>query len=172
MTNKLGGQCAFVCSVGRDAVGSAIYKRLSDLEIKSHISFNDVESSVIYIFKDEEGEKSMASYIGGSGNSTSDAIPYDEIIRSKVFMIEGDAWNRGKKALTGMKTAIKFAKVSSVKTALGLGYTSIVKKNIHDMNSMLQCFDILFVTKDEFLALLNNGNAAKLMKRLLKSQRS
>ncbi len=159
MTNKLGGQCAFIGSVGRDAMGSAIYKRLSDLKIKSHISFNDVESSVVYIFKDEEGEKFMASYIGSSGN-TSEAIPYDEIIRSKVLMIEGYAWNRGKKARAAMQTAIKFAKVSGVKTALGLGSTSIIKKNVHDMHSMLQYFDILFGTKDEFLALLNNCNAA------------
>ncbi|MGL5783937.1 MAG: adenosine kinase [Alphaproteobacteria bacterium] len=155
VVEKLGGKTAFISNVGEDENGRAIKKKLTQLGIKFFIKTHHVDTAAVYIFRDAAGEKAMASYLGGPTLFTKKSITLEEITKAKIFLVEGYILQAPKHSLDIIKQAIIFAKSKGVKTALSLANTSVIRQYHRDIYKMLEHFDLVFGTKDEFIELLN-----------------
>ncbi|MGL4825690.1 MAG: adenosine kinase [Alphaproteobacteria bacterium] len=157
VVEKLGGKTAFISNIGEDKNGRAIKKKLTQLGIKSFIKTHHFDTAAVYIFRDAAGEKAMASYLGGPTLFTKESIALEEIAKAKIFLVEGYAWQKPKNSLDTIKHAVIFAKSKGIKTALSLANSSVIRQYHHDIYKMLEYFDLVFGTKDEFIELLNQG---------------
>ena len=159
IVTKLGGKTAFIGRVGADADGQAIQEKLKKLGVKPFVHVGPFKTAAVYVFQDEAGEKAMASYIGKANAFEAADIPWGILANTKILMVEGYIWNASQNNLCIVKRAVQFAKTKGVQTALSLGNSSLVFKHRDQILEVLDLFDLIFGTREEFVELLHKGEA-------------
>ena len=108
----------------------------------------------LILVSEEDGERTMNTFLGAAQFLPPDAIDEDVIAGAKVLLLEGYLWDP-LEPRAAMKRAIRIARDHGRKVALGVSATFCILNHHDDFTALIDAgdVDILFANEEEALAL-------------------
>ncbi len=143
----------FSCQVADDEQGHFYQKDLTQHHVQHNIQASQHgQTGNCMVFITEDGERSMASYLGVSSTISPDNIDPNALQQSEWAYIEGYLVSSPTGA-SAAKTFKKMAESKQVKTAVTLSDVSMITYFRSEFNDLLQTpVDLLFCNEEEALA--------------------
>jgi sugar/nucleoside kinase (ribokinase family) len=155
----LGGTATFIGITSEDEHGRKFNQGLSDLgitvisKVKPHVE----NSGQSYILVTPDGNRTMLTYLGSSGDFSAKDINIEDIITSKVFYVQNYIINPEHTMPVLLDSFDKMHESGGL-NAFALSSVFMVKKNKAEILKLLPHMDIIFGNDDEFKQLYDLDN--------------
>ena len=153
--SSFGGTGTFIGKICNDKIGKFFIEDMNNSGINFPLgtSNSPVSTGCCTIFVENDGTRTMCTYLGaGSLINDQDIIP-DNIINHKICYLEGYLWDN-KNAKVAMKKMVDIAKKDNQKISLTLSDKFCVDRHRDSFSELIKNnVDILFANEDEINAM-------------------
>lgn len=155
----LGGTGAFIGITSYDEHGRKFNQGLRDLgiEVISHEKPHEENSGQSYILVTPDGNRTMLTYLGSSGNFAAEDINIKDIVTAKVFYVQNYIVN-AEHTMPVLLDNLEKMHESGGLNAFALSSVFIVKKNKTEILKLLPHMDIILGNDEEFKQLYGVEN--------------
>ncbi len=155
----LGGTGAFIGITSDDEHGRKFNQGLRDLGIKviSKVKPHKENSGQSYILVTPDGNRTMLTYLGSSGDFTAEDINIEDIITARVFYVQNYIVN-AEHTMPVLMNSFEKVHENGGLNAFTLSSAFLVKKNKAEILKLLPHMDIIFGNDDEFKQLYDVEN--------------
>jgi sugar/nucleoside kinase (ribokinase family) len=166
---SLGGAVGFVGAVGADEVGRTFISDLEAIGVRcvAHRVSTGTPTGVCHVFVEEDGRRTMATFLGACSDIATAAVDEAELDRSAVVYLEGyllDAPN----AADALARATEVARRSGTIVALSLSDPFVVERHFDRILGLVEdgSIDLLLGNEDEAYALTGHRSLEDVAARL------
>ncbi len=155
-----GGTGTFIGKVNNDKIGKFFIEDISNSGINFPLGEfnNSVSTGCCTIFVENDGTRTMCTYLGTGSLINEQDINEGNIINHKISYLEGYLWDN-KEAKTAMKKMIDIAKKDGQKIALTLSDKFCVDRHRNSFSELINNHvDILFANEDEINSMFQFSN--------------
>ena len=166
--SSLGGSGTFIGKISDDKIGRFFIEDINNSGIKFPLgtSKNPVSTGCCTIFVEDDGTRTMCTFLGTGSLIDEKDIKYENIINHKICYLEGYLWDN-QNAKAAMKKMIGISKKDNQKIALTLSDRFCVDRHRKSFNELIKNdIDILFANEDEINAMFQVSNIEKSIKYL------
>ena len=153
---QLKNEVSFIGKVNDDKFGSSYEQSLISENVKYFYSKKKEETptGTCLIFVTPDSERTMCTFLGISGNITSNDLNDEQLRKSEIIFLEGYLWDKG-----NPKKAFDKALALTKKSAMTLSDKFCVDRHKNDfLNLVRNNLDITFANEQEVLSLINAKN--------------
>ncbi|WP_425228466.1 adenosine kinase [Sphingomonas sp.] len=158
----LGARCRMIAQVADDQLGEIFVHDLRVQGVTCAVPPREpvVETGrCLVLVSEEDGERTMNTFLGAAQFLPPDAIDEAEIAGAKVLLLEGYLWDPAEPR-AAMQRAIRIARAAGRKVALGVSATFCIMNHHADFTAMIDAgeIDILFANEEEAVALAGSAD--------------
>ena len=155
---SFGGNGSFIGKIKEDLIGKFLQDDMVREGLKFPLGFTspDVSTGCCTIFVEEDGTRTMCTYLGAGTLIGPEDINEKDIINHQIAYLEGYLWDNAK-AKQAMKKMVDICKADKQKIAFTLSDLFCVDRHRDSFNELIKNdVDILFGNQDEFSAMVNS----------------
>ena len=168
--SSFGGNGTFIGKINNDEIGDFFIKDMNN----SGISFplgaakTPITTGCCTIFVEEDGTRTMCTYLGTGSLISQKDIKYEHIVNHKITYLEGYLWDN-KDAKLAMQTMVDIAKKDNQKISLTLSDKFCVDRHRESFRELIEeNVDILFANEDEINSMFEVTDIEKSIEKLKK----
>ena len=158
--SSFGGNGSFIGKIKEDNIGKYLQDDMVREGLKFPLGFTspDVSTGCCTIFVEEDGTRTMCTYLGAGTLISPEDIIEEDIKNHKISYLEGYLWDN-EKAKQAMRKMIDICKADQQKIAFTLSDLFCVDRHRDSFKELIDNdVDILFGNQDEFSAMVNSKN--------------
>jgi len=158
--SSFGGNGSFIGKIKEDDIGKYLKKDMIREGLKFPLGFTspDVSTGCCTIFVEDDGTRTMCTYLGAGTLIGPEDIKKEDIINHQVAYLEGYLWDN-EKAKQAMKKMVDICKADQQKIAFTLSDLFCVDRHRNSFKKLIENdVDILFGNEDEFNSMTNSKN--------------
>lgn len=148
---SFGGSGTFIGKISDDKIGKFFIKDInkSGIDFPLGTSKNSISTGCCTIFVENDGTRTMCTYLGTGSLINDQDIKPDNIINHKICYLEGYLWDN-QNAKTAMQKMVNIAQKNNQKIALTLSDKFCVDRHRDSFSKLIKNnVDILFANEDE-----------------------
>ena len=148
---SFGGNGTFIGKISDDKIGKFFIEDINNSGIKFPLgtSKTSISTGCCTIFVENDGTRTMCTYLGTGSLINDQDIDPDNITNHKICYLEGYLWDN-QNAKTAMRKMVNIAKKDNQKIALTLSDKFCVDRHRDSFNELIRSnVDILFANEDE-----------------------
>ena len=153
--SSFGGTGTFIGKINNDKIGKFFIKDINDSKIDFPLgtSNNPISTGCCTIFVENDGTRTMCTYLGTGSLINEQDIKSQNIINHKICYLEGYLWDN-QNAKAAMQKMVNIAKKDDQKISLTLSDKFCVDRHRDSFNELIKnSIDILFANEDEINAM-------------------
>ena len=157
---SFGGNGSFIGKIKDDKVGKYLQQDMVQEGLRCPLGFTspNVSTGCCTIFVEEDGTRTMCTYLGAGTLIGPEDIKEDDIKNHQIAYLEGYLWDN-EKAKKAMKKMVGICKADHQKIAFTLSDLFCVDRHRNSFKELIaNDVDILFGNQDEFSAMANSKN--------------
>ena len=157
---SFGGNGSFIGKIKDDKVGKYLQQDMVQEGLRFPLGFTspDVSTGCCTIFVEEDGTRTMCTYLGAGTLISPEDIKEEDIKNHQIAYLEGYLWDN-EKAKKAMKKMVDICKTDHQKIAFTLSDLFCVDRHRNSFKELIaNDVDILFGNQDEFSAMVNSKN--------------
>ena len=157
---SFGGNGSFIGKIKDDKVGKYLQQDMVQEGLRFPLGFTspDVSTGCCTIFVEEDGTRTMCTYLGAGTLISPEDIKEEDIKNHQIAYLEGYLWDN-EKAKKAMKKMVDICKADHQKIAFTLSDLFCVDRHRNSFKELIaNDVDILFGNQDEFSAMVNSKN--------------
>ena len=157
---SFGGNGSFIGKIKDDSVGRFLQKEMIAEGLKFPLGFTspDVSTGCCTIFVEEDGTRTMCTYLGAGTLISPEDIKKEDIVNHQIAYLEGYLWDN-EKAKQAMRKMVNICKADKQKIAFTLSDLFCVDRHRDSFKELINNnVDILFGNQDEFNAMAKSKN--------------
>jgi len=157
---SFGGNGSFIGKIKEDKVGKYLQEDMVQEGLRFPLGFTslDVSTGCCTIFVEEDGTRTMCTYLGAGTLIGPEDIKEEDIKNHQIAYLEGYLWDN-EKAKKAMKKMVDICKADYQKIAFTLSDLFCVDRHRNSFKELIaNDVDILFGNQDEFSAMVNSKN--------------
>ena len=157
---SFGGNGSFIGKIKEDKVGKYLQQDMVQEGLRFPLGFTspDVSTGCCTIFVEEDGTRTMCTYLGAGTLIGPEDIKEEDIKNHQIAYLEGYLWDN-EKAKKAMKKMVDICKADHQKIAFTLSDLFCVDRHRKSFKEIIaNDVDILFGNQDEFSAMVNSKN--------------
>jgi len=151
---SFGGNGSFIGKIKNDNIGDFLQKDMIREGLKFPLGFTspDISTGCCTIFVEEDGTRTMCTFLGAGTLISPEDIKEDQIVNHKIAYLEGYLWDN-ENAKKAMKKMVDICKADNQKIAFTLSDLFCVDRHRDSFKELIENdVDILFANEDEILA--------------------
>ena len=151
---SFGGNGSFIGKIKNDEIGVFLRKDMVREGLKFPLGFTspDISTGCCTIFVEEDGTRTMCTFLGAGTLIGPEDIKEDNIKNHKIAYLEGYLWDNDK-AKKAMKKMVDICKADNQQIAFTLSDLFCVDRHRSSFKELIENdVDILFANEDEILA--------------------
>ena len=155
---SFGGNGSFIGKIKEDKIGKFLQEDMIKEGLKFPLGFTSpkVSTGCCTIFVEEDGTRTMCTYLGAGTLIAPEDIKEEDIKNHKIAYLEGYLWDNDK-AKQAMKKMVDICKADSQKIAFTLSDLFCVDRHRESFLTLIKNdIDILFGNQDEFSSMVNS----------------
>ena len=148
---SFGGNGSFIGKIKNDEIGVFLQKDMVREELKFPLGFTspDISTGCCTIFVEEDGTRTMCTFLGAGTLIGPEDIKEDDIKNHKIAYLEGYLWDN-ENAKKAMKKMVDICKADNQKIAFTLSDLFCVDRHRDSFKELItNDVDILFANEDE-----------------------
>jgi sugar/nucleoside kinase (ribokinase family) len=152
---SFGGNGSFIGKIKNDEIGVYLQKDMIREGLKFPLGFTspDISTGCCTIFVEEDGTRTMCTFLGAGTLIGPEDIKEDDIINHKIAYLEGYLWDN-ENAKKAMKKMVDICKSDNQKIAFTLSDLFCVDRHRDSFKELItENVDILFANEDEIKAM-------------------
>ena len=152
---SFGGNGSFIGKIKNDEIGIYLQKDMVREGLKFPLGFTspDISTGCCTIFVEEDGTRTMCTFLGAGTLIGPEDIKEDDIKNHKIAYLEGYLWDNDK-AKMAMKKMVDICKSDGQKIAFTLSDLFCVDRHRDSFKELItENVDILFANEDEIKAM-------------------
>lgn len=156
---SFGGNGSFIGKIKEDEIGKFLQKDMIREGLKFPLGFTspDVSSGCCTIFVEEDGTRTMCTYLGAGTLISPDDIKKEDIINHQIAYLEGYLWDN-ENAKQAMKKMVSICKADHQKIAFTLSDLFCVDRHRDSFRMLMNNdVDILFANQDEICSMAESS---------------
>ncbi|MBI28893.1 MAG: 5-dehydro-2-deoxygluconokinase [Alphaproteobacteria bacterium MarineAlpha5_Bin11] len=168
--SSFGGSGTFIGKISNDKIGKFFSEDIknSGINFPLGISESPISTGCCTIFVEDNGTRTMCTFLGTGSLINDDDIKFEHIINHKITYLEGYLWDN-KEAKSAMQKMIKIAKKDNQKIALTLSDKFCIDRHRDSFNELIKDhIDILFANEDEINSMFQLSEIEDSIERLKK----
>ena len=157
---SFGGNGSFIGKIKDDNIGDFLQKDMIREGLQFPLGFTspDISTGCCTIFVEEDGTRTMCTFLGAGTLIGPDDIKEDQIVNHKIAYLEGYLWDN-ENAKKAMKKMVDICKADNQKIAFTLSDLFCVDRHRDSFKELIENdVDILFANEDEILAQCQSSN--------------
>jgi len=157
---SFGGTGTFIGKINNDKIGNFFIEDINNSGINFPLgtSNTSVSTGCCTIFVENDGTRTMCTFLGTGSLINEQDINEENIINHKISYLEGYLWDN-QDAKVAMKKMVNIAKKDNQKIALTLSDRFCVDRHRNSFNELINNnIDILFANEDEINAMFKFSN--------------
>jgi len=157
---SFGGNGSFIGKIKEDKVGKYLQQDMVQEGLRFPLGFSspNVSTGCCTIFVEEDGTRTMCTYLGAGTLIGPEDIKEEDIKNHQIAYLEGYLWDN-EKAKKAMKKMVDICKADHQKIAFTLSDLFCVDRHRNSFKELIaNDVDILFGNQDEFSAMVNSKN--------------
>ena len=157
---SFGGNGSFIGKIKEDKIGKYLQNDMVREGLKFPLGFTspDVSTGCCTIFVEEDGTRTMCTYLGAGTLIGPEDIKEKDIKNHQIAYLEGYLWDN-EKAKQAMKKMVNICKADQQKIAFTLSDLFCVERHRDSFKKLIENdVDILFGNQEEFNAIINSKN--------------
>ena len=157
---SFGGTGTFIGKINNDKIGNFFIEDIhnSGINFPLGTSNTSVSTGCCTIFVENDGTRTMCTFLGTGSLINEQDINEENIINHKISYLEGYLWDN-QDAKVAMKKMVNIAKKDNQKIALTLSDRFCVDRHRNSFNELINNnIDILFANEDEINAMFKFSN--------------
>ena len=157
---SFGGNGSFIGKIKDDDIGNFLQKDMVREGLKFPLGFTspDISTGCCTIFVEEDGTRTMCTFLGAGTLISPEDIKQDQIISHKIAYLEGYLWDN-ENAKKAMKKMIDICKNDDQEVAFTLSDLFCVDRHRDSFEELINNdIDILFGNSDEICAMSQSTN--------------
>ena len=155
---SFGGNGSFIGKIKQDDIGIFLQKDMIREGLQFPLGFTspNISTGCCTIFVEEDGTRTMCTFLGAGSLINPDDIKDEQIIGHKIAYLEGYLWDN-ENAKKAMKKMIDICKEDNQKIAFTLSDLFCVDRHHQSFTELIKNdIDILFGNEEEICALANS----------------
>tara|TARA_B100000686_G_scaffold349443_1_gene442846 strand:- start:478 stop:1452 length:975 start_codon:yes stop_codon:yes gene_type:complete len=152
---SFGGNGSFIGKIKNDEVGIFLQKDMIREGLKFPLGFTspDISTGCCTIFVEEDGTRTMCTFLGAGSSISPDDIKAEQIVGHKIAYLEGYLWDN-ENAKKAMKKMVDICKEDNQKIAFTLSDLFCVDRHHKSFEELIKNdVDILFGNEEEVCAM-------------------
>ena len=152
---SFGGNGSFVGKIKKDDVGIFLQKDMVREGLQFPLGFTspDISTGCCTIFVEEDGTRTMCTFLGAGSSINPDDINSEQIIGHKIAYLEGYLWDN-ENAKKAMKKMVNISKEDNQQIAFTLSDLFCVDRHRESFNELIKNdVDILLGNEEEICAM-------------------
>ena len=157
---SFGGNGSFIGKIKEDKIGKFLQEDMIRHGLNFPLGFtsHDVSTGCCTIFVEEDGTRTMCTYLGAGTLIGPQDIKEEDIKNHHIAYLEGYLWDN-EKAKQAMKKMVNICKADQQKIAFTLSDLFCVDRHRNSFKELIDNdVDILFGNQDEFSTMVNSKN--------------
>ena len=157
---SFGGNGSFIGKIKEDKIGNYLQQDMVQEGLRFPLGFSspNVSTGCCTIFVEEDGTRTMCTYLGAGTLIGPEDIKEEDIKNHQIAYLEGYLWDN-EKAKKAMKKMVDICKADHQKIAFTLSDLFCVDRHRNSFKELIDNdVDILFGNQDEFSAMVNSKN--------------
>ena len=157
---SFGGNGSFIGKIKEDKIGKFLQEDMIRHGLNFPLGFTspDVSTGCCTIFVEEDGTRTMCTYLGAGTLISPEDIKKEDIKNHQIAYLEGYLWDN-EKAKQAMKKMVNICKADQQKIAFTLSDLFCVDRHRNSFKELIDNdVDILFGNQDEFSTMVNSKN--------------
>ena len=157
---SFGGNGSFIGKIKEDKIGNYLQQDMVQEGLRFPLGFSspNVSTGCCTIFVEEDGTRTMCTYLGAGTLIGPEDIKEEDIKNHQIAYLEGYLWDN-EKAKKAMKKIVDICKANHQKIAFTLSDLFCVDRHRNSFKELIaNDVDILFGNQDEFSAMVNSKN--------------
>jgi sugar/nucleoside kinase (ribokinase family) len=157
---SFGGNGSFIGKIKQDNIGIFLQKDMVREGLKFPLGFSspDISTGCCTIFVEEDGTRTMCTFLGAGSLINPDDIKTEQIIGHKIAYLEGYLWDN-EKAKKAMKKMVDICKEDNQQIAFTLSDLFCVDRHRESFAELIQNdIDILFGNEEEICAMSESAS--------------
>ncbi len=157
---SFGGNGSFIGKIKDDDIGNFLQKDMVREGLKFPLGFTspDISTGCCTIFVEEDGTRTMCTFLGAGTLISPEDIKQDQIISHKIAYLEGYLWDN-ENAKKAMKKMIDICRNDDQEVAFTLSDLFCVDRHRDSFEELINNdIDILFGNSDEICAMSQSTN--------------
>jgi len=157
---SFGGNGSFIGKIKEDKIGNYLQQDMVQEGLRFPLGFSspNVSTGCCTIFVEEDGTRTMCTYLGAGTLIGPEDIKEEDIKNHQIAYLEGYLWDN-EKAKKAMKKMINICKADHQKIAFTLSDLFCVDRHRDSFKELIiNDVDILFGNQDEFSSMVNSKN--------------
>ena len=157
---SFGGNGSFIGKIKNDEIGVYLQKDMVREGLKFPLGFTspDISTGCCTIFVEEDGTRTMCTFLGAGTLIGPEDIKEDDIKNHKIAYLEGYLWDN-ENAKKAMKKMVDICKADNQKIAFTLSDLFCVDRHRNSFQELItNDVDILFANEDEIKSMAQTSN--------------
>ena len=157
---SFGGNGSFIGKIKNDEIGVYLQKDMMREGLKFPLGFTspDISTGCCTIFVEEDGTRTMCTFLGAGTLIGPEDIKEDDIKNHKIAYLEGYLWDN-ENAKKAMKKMVDICKADDQKIAFTLSDLFCVDRNRDSFQDLINNdVDILFANEDEIKSMAQTSS--------------
>ena len=157
---SFGGNGSFIGKIKNDEIGVYLQKDMMREGLKFPLGFTspDISTGCCTIFVEEDGTRTMCTFLGAGTLIGPEDIKEDDIKNHKIAYLEGYLWDN-ENAKKAMKKMVDICKADSQKIAFTLSDLFCVDRHRNSFQELItNDVDILFANEDEIKSMAQTSS--------------
>ena len=166
--SSFGGNGTFIGKISDDKIGKFFQEDInnSGIDFPLGVSKSSISTGCCTIFVENDGTRTMCTYLGTGSLINDQDIIHNNIINHKICYLEGYLWDN-KNAKAAMKKMVDIAKKDNQKISLTLSDKFCVDRHRDSFSELIKSnVDILFANEDEINAMFQVSDIKDSIKHL------
>ena len=162
---SFGGNGSFIGKIKNDEIGVYLQKDMIREGLKFPLGFTspDISTGCCTIFVEEDGTRTMCTFLGAGTLIGPEDIKEDDIKNHKIAYLEGYLWDN-ENAKKAMKKMVDICKADNQKIAFTLSDLFCVDRHKpHFLNLVKNKLDITFANEQEITSLIEAKNFSEVI---------
>ena len=158
--SSFGGNGSFIGKIKNDEIGVYLQKDMVKEGLKFPLGFTspDISTGCCTIFVEEDGTRTMCTFLGAGTLIGPEDITEDDIKNHKIAYLEGYLWDNDK-AKQAMKKMVDICKADNQKIAFTLSDLFCVDRHRDSFQELItNDVDILFANEDEIKSMAQTSS--------------
>ena len=155
---SFGGNGSFIGKIKNDDVGIFLQKDMVREGLKFPLGFTspDISTGCCTIFVEEDGTRTMCTFLGAGSSINPDDIQANQIMGHKIAYLEGYLWDN-ENAKKAMKKMVDICKEDDQKIAFTLSDLFCVDRHRNSFGELIKDdVDILFGNEEEICSMIKS----------------
>tara|TARA_Y100000741_G_scaffold362101_1_gene347251 strand:- start:896 stop:1870 length:975 start_codon:yes stop_codon:yes gene_type:complete len=157
---SFGGNGSFIGKIKDDNIGDFLQKDMIREGLQFPLGFTspDISTGCCTIFVEEDGTRTMCTFLGAGTLIGPEDIKEDQIVNHKIAYLEGYLWDN-ENAKKAMKKMVDICRADNQKVAFTLSDLFCVDRHRDSFSELIKNdIDILFGNSDEICAMSQSSN--------------